>query len=60
MNLCSDDHQEICYEGRTCPLCDTLASHDDDVTSLGNRLDEAKDTIKNLEQEIDDLKSEHT
>ncbi len=21
MNLCSDSHDEVCYEGRTCPLC---------------------------------------
>lgn len=21
MNLCSDGHDEICYEGRSCPLC---------------------------------------
>jgi len=58
MNLCSDEHQEICFEGRTCPLCESLEAHDADVTSLDNRLDEAKETIENLEQQIEDLKSQ--
>lgn len=22
MNICSEGHEEICYEGRCCPLCD--------------------------------------
>ena len=22
MNLCSDKHEEVCYEGRVCPVCD--------------------------------------
>ena len=21
MDLCSDGHEEICYDGRTCPMC---------------------------------------
>ena len=21
MNLCSDGHDEVCYEGRDCPMC---------------------------------------
>jgi len=24
MELCSDNHQEICYEGRYCPACELL------------------------------------
>jgi hypothetical protein len=22
MNLCSDGHEEVCYEGRNCPACE--------------------------------------
>ncbi len=22
MTVCNDDHDEICYEGRVCPLCE--------------------------------------
>jgi len=24
MNLCSDGHDEVCYEGRNCPACEAL------------------------------------
>lgn len=57
MNLCSDNHQEICYEGRICPLCTALENHDVDVTSLDNRLNEARQTIEALEQTIEELET---
>jgi hypothetical protein len=22
MELCSDKHEEVCFEGRVCPVCD--------------------------------------
>lgn len=25
MTLCDDGHDEICHEGRSCPLCEKLA-----------------------------------
>lgn len=55
MNLCSDNHTEICFEGRNCPLCTALENHEVDVTSLDNRLYEAKQTIEALEQTIEEL-----
>lgn len=24
MNLCSDGHEEVCYEGRNCPSCELV------------------------------------
>ena len=44
MNLCSDNHEEVCYEDRFCPAC---------------RIRDEKDKeIEKLESAIDDLKSE--
>jgi len=42
MNLCDLKHDEICYEGRDCPLC---AEKED----LENKLEEARERIKELE-----------
>jgi len=28
MNLCSNEHEEICYEGRYCPLCQVMVEKD--------------------------------
>jgi len=39
MNLCSDKHEEVCYESRDCPVCDVR--------------DDLEDVIKNLEKEIE-------
>jgi transcription initiation factor IIE alpha subunit len=44
MNLCSDGHEEIVHEGRTCPVCDKQ-----------EELDRAKQEIDDLESEVQDL-----
>ena len=44
MNLCSDKHDEVCYDGRVCPVCDVR--------------DELQGTIDELEKEIQSLNSE--
>lgn len=47
MTLCSDGHNEVCYDGKTCPVCAAI--------------DERKDVeraIKDLEEEIEELKEE--
>jgi len=42
MELCSDDHDEICYDGKECPVCSIR--------------EELEDYISDLEQELDDIK----
>jgi hypothetical protein len=27
MNLCSDNHDEICYECKKCPMCELMAEY---------------------------------
>lgn len=34
MNLCDYDHDEICYEGRDCPLCEAQEKIKDLETEL--------------------------
>jgi hypothetical protein len=46
MNMCSDDHEEIVYNSRTCPLCDVLNEKKD----LFSR-------IEDLEREILDAQA---
>ena len=29
MNLCDDGHDEVCYGGRKCPVCEVLKQNDD-------------------------------
>ncbi len=51
MNLCSDNHQEICYEGRDCPLCAEKGSHESDVEGYERDVATLKDEIDNLKSQ---------
>lgn len=52
MNLCSDNHDEICFEGRDCPLCDAVAEKDKEIVNLENALSVLRSDIQSLESEL--------
>lgn len=54
MNLCSDDHDEVCYEGRKCPACEK----EKERASLEGEIANLNDKIDDLKLENDDLKSQ--
>ena len=47
MKLCNNDHDEICFEGRDCPLCDMRKNYESD-------LQEARETIDDLNIRLSD------
>lgn len=47
MNLCSHNHDEICYEGRDCPLCNEL----EEIKSLNAEIAKLEAQIKQLENQ---------
>lgn len=51
MELCSYNHDEVCFEGRTCPVCDAVSNSDREQESLA-------ETIASLRVEIESLKDE--
>lgn len=50
MTLCSYKHEEICYEGSRCPLCDV----NDTVEALEEVISDLKDEISDLKKELED------
>jgi len=54
MYLCSDGHDEICHEGRTCPACELK----DQLKDADNTIESLESKNKDLNSEIDDLKRE--
>ena len=44
MEICSDGHGEVCYEGRRCPACDLQLD-------MQGEIDDLKDQINQLESE---------
>lgn len=49
MNICNEHGDEIVHEGRRCPACDQAAD-------LSGKIEELKEKITELEQEIETLK----
>lgn len=61
MNLCNDQHDEIVYEGRNCPLCAALDYNkelDETVADLKNKLEAAESDLNNTEADLAALKSD--
>lgn len=42
MNLCGNKHEEICYEGRECPMCTLIETKDADILYLQRQVAELK------------------
>lgn len=45
MNVCDDGHQEICHEGRLCPVC-----------TLRTEVEELENKITDLEQQLEEAR----
>jgi len=56
MNLCSDNHDEVCYEGRYCPCCIII----NDLNIAEDTVKKQRDEINRLETENENLLKEHT
>lgn len=46
MNLCSHNHEEICYESRECPCCEFIKEKD----AMEKELEQAQEKIDELEE----------
>jgi hypothetical protein len=40
MNLCNSNHEEICFEGRKCPICELLGEKDAQIAALEEKVAE--------------------
>ena len=40
MNLCSNKHDEICFEGRNCPLCEKIEEYKEWIERLEDKISE--------------------
>lgn len=54
MELCSDGHDEVCYEGSVyadCPVCIIIKEKDDTIEELTNDNEDLKSQVDTLESE---------
>jgi hypothetical protein len=54
MNLCSETHEEIVYEGRVCPICGLLAEKDAEISNQSERITELEGALEAAEAAIAD------
>ena len=47
MELCSNNHEEVCYEGRVCPVCDMRDDLQGNIDELEKELVSLKDELAN-------------
>lgn len=47
MNLCSDNHEEVCYESKKCPVCEKIA----EISDFEDKIYDLKEEIIKLESE---------
>ncbi len=65
MNLCDDGHEEVCFDGRHCPVCDLMQSYKSDfdehvqqIKDLNNYVDGLEKDLANKTTEYNDLFNE--
>lgn len=55
MNLCSYNHEEICYEDRDCPLCLMIQEYDETISNLETDIKELQERNTELEDKYETL-----
>ena len=53
MELCSDGHNEVCFEGRDCPICLMVNDYEQQIYDLRYTIDILEDEVKDLKMEAD-------
>lgn len=60
MNLCSSGHDEVCYEGRDCPVCESMGDCEDrdkDINTLQDEIDSLKQEVDELQRQLSERES---
>lgn len=54
MYLCSQQHEEICYNGAGCPLCTEIERRE----TAEERVNESENEVEDLNGQVEDLQYE--
>lgn len=50
MNICNDNHTEICYDSYNCPMCELLA----DLAQLRTEYEQLEQELNSLEEDLNE------
>lgn len=57
LNLCSSRHEEICFEGRKCPLCERTEEKDQAIAKKDDEISGLQGTIDDLQNQLAEMPS---
>lgn len=64
MKACDNNHEEICFEGRICPMCQSIEHYEREAEQLGDRIDdllrENADLSEQLPADLDPMNPKET
>ena len=60
LNLCNSGHDEICFEGHTCPFCEAIKKSEKEVDDLNSVVSSLKDDVSSVEEKVRDLEDQLT
>ena len=49
MYICGDNHEEICHEGRNCPMCAKMEETDQEISELNSKIDTLQEQLAEAE-----------
>lgn len=52
MNLCSTNHEEVCFESRKCPVCELLSETETQIENLKLDIENLKEECAELEKQL--------
>jgi len=55
MDICNDKHDEICYEGRICPLCDVIDAFTAQIEGLERDIKSLESENEGLQNQLEDI-----
>ena len=52
MELCFKKHDEIIYDGYTCPICSMIDHYENELSALEQKIEKLEDEINTLNEEL--------
>jgi hypothetical protein len=51
MNICSNNHEEVAYESRKCPVCELIGAHEEHISLLKETRDEWQESAETYKKD---------
>lgn len=55
MNLCDNGHEEVCFDGRHCPMCSMIEAYEDSIENLNKEVQAVSKELETKTEEFDSL-----